>query len=390
MTQQNLFKSGHNLRKIPLPGNDHIVSQPHRTVRGFICGHPGCGQVFQSEHSVKMHQKQHELKGRLAVATPKTDQYLLSVFPKDIPWKKFPFGQLSGSAAPFTCPLEGCNKTYPSHEAIHKHIQMGHGKSEIMKFVEKHGGQGKGGKAQKLQVEFLGNFRLVPPFAPPDGISCLLCPHHAPPNVKCPICLDVIAARGPVPPIRFYGSVKAVVLQEGESQRVQITFDVGEYERGALIYPRTGGKKLKCAQLRAVCVDTLGHNFAAVSAFYTFGEMRMMGFDKFGDFGKDAVDRDNELFMETEVTWMRLEDLKGSCYVLCCGRDEYKKKKLMGELPGGKGGEAKYCRYAFNRVDLSVAGWRDEVLGKVETLDGEGSGIDSVKYKKMMAEAGMW
>jgi hypothetical protein len=154
MTQQNLFKSGHNLRKIPLPEPDDIIAQPQRTVKGFICGHPGCGQVFQSEHSVKMHQKQHELRSRLAVTTPKTDQYLLSVFPKDIPWKKYPFNQISANAAPYTCPMDGCNKTFPNTDAVQKHIQMGHSKGDIMRFVE----QMNKGK-DNLQVEFLGNFR---------------------------------------------------------------------------------------------------------------------------------------------------------------------------------------------------------------------------------------
>ena len=87
MSMQNLFKSGHILKKLPRPVPDDVIHQPQRTVKGWICGFPGCGQVFMSENSVKQHQKQHELRSRLGVATPMTDQYLMSVFPKDIPWK---------------------------------------------------------------------------------------------------------------------------------------------------------------------------------------------------------------------------------------------------------------------------------------------------------------
>ena len=44
MTMQNLFKTGQVLKKLPRPVPDDIIAQPQRTVKGFICGHPGCGQ----------------------------------------------------------------------------------------------------------------------------------------------------------------------------------------------------------------------------------------------------------------------------------------------------------------------------------------------------------
>lgn len=378
MSMQNLFRTGHIIKKLPRPVPDDIIVQPQRTVKGFICGFPGCGQVFMSATSVKAHQKQHELRSRLGVSTPMTDQYLQSVFPNDIPWKVSK-NKIVGNAAPYVCPVEGCSKTYPTPEAVKKHILMGHSKSDVQKFITKNL------KKQQLAVEFFGNFRLVPPFAPPDGVPTLLCPHHAPCNTKCPICMDVIKARGPVPPIKFYQSAKAILANE-HKEKMAVTFDVNEFERGPLIYPRHGGKKLKYTQLKALCQDTLGHNFAAICSFYTYSELKNMGFSAWSSFGADALDRDNELFQETEVTWVRLESLKGSCYTLCCERDEYKKRRLMGELPKEAGGgkrEAKFCRYTFNRVDLT-AGPKRVYKGK----GGEGGKGD--KYSKMMAEAGLW
>ena len=268
-----------------------------------------------SSNSVKQHQKQHELRARLGVATPKTDQYLLSVFPKDVPWKKYPINKIEANAAPYICPIEGCNKTYPHPDQVKRHMLMGHSKGEVQAFITKNI------KKEALSVEFYGNFRLVPPFSPPAGVPTLLCPHHAPCNVKCPICLDVIKAKGPVPPIKFYQSAKALITDVSNS-KVAITFDVNESERGALIYPRTGKKKLKHTVLKALCVDTLGNNFAALCCFYTYAEMKNLGFAEWSKLGSDAIDRDNELFQETEVTWVRLESLKGSCYTLCCERDE--------------------------------------------------------------------
>ncbi|GMI14663.1 hypothetical protein TrVE_jg1553 [Triparma verrucosa] len=378
MSMQNLFRTGHIIRKLPRPVPDEIIHQPQRTVKGFICGFPGCGQVFMSATSVAAHQKQHQLRSRLGVSTPMTDQYLQSVFPSDIPWKVSK-NKIVGNAAPYVCPVAGCSKTYPNPESVKKHILMGHSKSDVQKFITTHL------KKQNLQVEFFGNFRLVPPFAPPDGVPTLLCPHHAPLNPKCPICLDVISARGPVPPIKFYQSVKSIISND-DKQKTAVTFDVNEFERGPLIIPRHGGRKLKYAQLKAVCCDTLGHNFAAVCCFYSYAELKNMGFSGWTEFGEDAIDRDNELFMETEVSWVRLESLKGSCYTLCCERDEYKKRRLMGELPKEAGGgkrEAKFCRYTFNRIDLTV-GPKRVYKGKGGT-DGKGN-----KYSKMMAEAGLW
>ena len=356
------------LSQLPRPVPDDIIVQPQRTVKGFICGHPGCGQVFMSAHSCKQHQKQHELRSRLGIATPLTDQYLLSVFPKDIPWKRHPFKKIEGNAAPYVCPIEGCNKTYPNPEQVKRHMLMGHSKGEVKMFIDKHN------KKAAMSVEFYGNFRLVPPFAPPKGVPTLLCPHHAPCNVKCPICLDVIAAKGPVPPIKFYQSAKAVITDPTKN-RVAIKFDVSESERGPLIYPRSGHKNLKYTQLKALCVDTLGHNFAAVCTMYTYNDMKNMGFMDWAKFGADAIDRDNELFQESEVSWLRLEDLKGACYALCCERDEYKKRKLMGDLPL----DAKFCRYVFDRVTMKPAGKRKDPKDEGET-----------KEDKMMRKMGQW
>ena len=151
--------------------------------------------------------------------------------------------KIEGNAAPYVCPVEGCSKTYSDPESVKRHILMGHSKSDVAKFITKNI------RKEKLAVEFYGNFRLVPPFAPPDGVPTLLCPHHAPCNVKCPICIDVINARGPVPPIKFYQSGKAVIMSE--EGKVAVTFDVNEFERGPLIYPRHGGKKVRSGEERS-------------------------------------------------------------------------------------------------------------------------------------------
>ena len=128
-------------------------------------------------------------------------------------------------------------------------------------------------------------------------------------------------------------------------------------------------------QLKALCTDTFGHNFAAVCTMYTYNDMKNMGFTDWKKFGSDAVDRDNELFQESEVSWLRLEDLKGSCYALCCKRNEYKKRKLMDDLPEG----AKFCRYIFDRVTMEPAGKR---------IDPKNEG--GTKEDKMMRQMGQW
>jgi len=380
MSMQNLFKSAHTLKVLPRPVDEPIVAQPQRTAMGYICGHPGCGHVFSSLQAAELHQKQHKLRNRLAIPTPQIDQFLLSYWPKDIPWKKAPFNKLNTSTAPFICPIEGCIKTYPDAESVKKHMRMGHSKGELMKFMAKVNSEYSVGKGKPV-VEWIGKFKLVPPFAPPPNVSVILCPHHAPCNVKCPMCLDVIRANGPVPPMKFYQSVKAVISLEesGRNNLINMTFDVNEFERSPLVRePATG--KVKHTQLKALCCDAMGRNFANVSFFWTFNEVKQLGFH---DFVNDAVDKDHELYMEMESNWIKLEDIVGASYTICCGRDEFKKRLLINELPSGsKNHPVCFSRTKFYRTTMKGAGERT-----IEKLTSSGKGD---KYDKLMKEAGMW
>jgi len=157
MSMQNLFKSAHTLKVLPKPDTEMIVKQPQRSAMKFICGHPGCGQVFSSKQTAEMHQKQHKLRNRLAVPTPQIDQFLNSYWPKDIPWNKGAFVKLNTGPATIVCPMKGCRKTFNDPEAVKKHMRMGHSKGELLAFVEK---ASKETQDNTPHVEWIGNFKV--------------------------------------------------------------------------------------------------------------------------------------------------------------------------------------------------------------------------------------
>jgi len=192
--------------------------------------------------------------------------------------------------------------------------------------------------------------------------------------------LDVIRANGPVPPIKFYQAVKAVIsTEESKTQKINMTFDVNEFERSVLAYEPASGKVKPC-QLKAVCVDSMGRQFANVSYFWSYHEMKSLGYS---DFGSEAVDRDHELYEQMECDWIKLGDIKGGTYTVCCARDEFKKRMLMSELPAGnnKNHPTKFCRTKFFRTTME----RAEERTIVKVSNGKGA-----SYDKLMLEAGIW
>ena len=99
-------KMVHVMKINPQSKADPLV-KADRNVKKWICSHPGCGKVFSSHLVASMHEKDHKLRQRLAVTTPKTDQFLRSVWPTDVPWQnEEQMVPLLKDAAPFSCPIE--------------------------------------------------------------------------------------------------------------------------------------------------------------------------------------------------------------------------------------------------------------------------------------------
>ncbi|CAM9992042.1 unnamed protein product, partial [Sphacelaria rigidula] len=201
-----------------------------RQTRKHVCLHPGCGKVFHFKASADAHQTEHQFLERLATATPFTDQFLSTSWPSHgVPWiAKSPVPSSSSAAhgqkpsaavstgevsarAHFTCEVPQCNRRFASSKLLGLHLRVGHSVFDLERMEEarlaaRDGKYGAGPMitadglpitrwvevGRGLRARFVGRYRLVPPFMPPDGCPTIeACARHGWLKAECHRCQQV-------------------------------------------------------------------------------------------------------------------------------------------------------------------------------------------------------
>ena len=216
------------------------------------------------------------------------------------------------------CVLPNCKRKFLDLDRVKKHIAVQHSKleleilHEIMTCPERN----------RLKVRWIGAAHLVPIFPPP--IPMLLCQHHSPPHRKCPICTNVVESLGPLPPMKFF---KEVIIEDTKKEQLAMIHLTLQHREECIEIIHKDEKLSRCAELQALCHDSLGRHYAGVHFF-----CQMKPVDLFPPGQQDAnsevrsYQRD-ELYMQSSLSWVELHRVRGVCYVLCCKEGQFEKRK---------------------------------------------------------------
>lgn len=363
-----IHRMAHVLRIQPRRDPSQPV-QNHRHVRRFVCGHPGCGQVFSTEAIAKKHEKEeHSQRQRLAIANPRSDQYLRTVWPAGMPWldKQGLAADVSDPAS-FSCPL--CSAPCATKMDLISHLRVQHTEAQL-----------KGALRLEQPSRFEGPYVMVPPFKPPVKAPVPMCPYHDRAMSRCPFCRDVQAfsEHGPVLPLKYYTRIR---LELGEGTKAtNCNFKIEPSERTAFILDEQTGDTVH-VQLIAACEDKHGDKWVAVTKFWDFVNLESLNFDFEGlEAAREGeqFSQKHELIQDNTVTYIPLSRLRGHCFTLSCDVATFKRKKKYDELPKSSPLEhTKFCTLRFDSRTRAIVGPREMDTGLpagAEYLPGGGGG----------------
>jgi len=291
------------------------------------------------------------LRQRLAVSTPATDQYIQHVWPTDVPWQDRKGLAVSLKAAqPYACAIKGCKFCGTNQESLAHHLRTRHSKYEILDVL---------GNTDP-DVELVGGYVMVPPFAPPIRAPMPVCPYHYRNKIRCPTCEDIksFAKSGPMPPLKLYKRVKVKVPHETvKGDYVQRTFNLQEAERTPYIVNEETGA-VQHVQLWAICEDCRGEKYVGLSVFWDYYALKDIGF-RFSQLGKAGFDKQHELIQDVNPIYLPVTRIMGVSFTLNTDRSGWNQKKNTNQLPAAAHDSlVKFSRFAFDSKTGELKGDR--------------------------------
>lgn len=337
-----------------------------RTMRPFVCPHPGCGKSFSNRAVCEKHEADdHADCRRLAVATPDQDQYLSRYWPQPkMPWQT---GRLAGRYKPvegLCCPI--CAITLRTRHDLRRHLAIGHPRASLKICLTKllsDDARSTPPPSRPLCASRWPRLDckadkplLCPPFPAPRRAPLPVCLKHDRPSFRCATCGTARRLGAPLQPLKFGREVVVTqdVVVENKLEALETRFAILS-ERAPLVTDAAGKKRM--TQLYAVCEDADGNVWIGVALMWAWADLRAA----FPDMPPpETFDKANELLEDAAVTYMRAERIAGHCYTLHCTKDDFLNRRKANELPTG--GLVKFATRVFDSKTSRLDGGPERIL----------------------------